>query len=391
MQGDRQKWVRLPFQRRERRGLVSLKFCTGLLVGGSVIGSLMGSVMGGVMGSVMANASAMSQSQPQSEPAKSPIHSPMRLSNDSDPVQFTDRDRRRFRQLVRQASQEHWSQLERGELVQRIGEFFVSTPYRAQLLEQPYLKPSRTSGERLEPLTVSFQAFDCMIFVETVLALSQSIFQVTEDVPALEEVARGKNPLESNLMGLEQEFLRQIEQLRYRQGRRGNYCSRLHYFSAWLQQQHAQQQISLAVSSTGAIGLPWQPQVSFMSEHWQKYPALRQSPDLKDCITSEERQVNAQIRQQPLRYIPTPAIAQHYGDLRAGDVVGIVTRVKGLDTTHTGFVYRRGGSVGLLHAAPQGGVQISTDLARYVGQVQDAIGITVARPSPGNQRYNSAQ
>jgi hypothetical protein len=68
--------------------------------------------------------------------------------------------------------------------------------------------------------------------------------------------------------------------------------------------------------------------------------------------------------------------------MQAGDIVAIATKIKGLDFTHTGLVYRnRDRSIGLIHASPSGAVKISPDLQTYVNQVKEQQGIVIARPT----------
>jgi hypothetical protein len=58
----------------------------------------------------------------------------------------------------------------------------------------------------------------------------------------------------------------------------------------------------------------------------------------------------------------------------------VTTDLKGLDATHTGFVYPTVNGMGFIHASPSGKVKVSADLQRYVEGVDHAIGIMVARP-----------
>jgi hypothetical protein len=82
-----------------------------------------------------------------------------------------------------------------------------------------------------------------------------------------------------------------------------------------------------------------------------------------------------------LEYIPINRIDSAYTKLQSGDIIAIATAVKGLDTTHTGLIYRmQNGNIGLIHASPSGSVGISSDLQSFVANVEDAISIMVVRP-----------
>ncbi len=226
--------------------------------------------------------------------------------------------------------------------IQRTAEQFLGMPYQADLLD-------RTEPETL---TLSLQKFDCVLFVEAVLAIVRS--DATETG-----------------------FLNQMQAQRYRQGQIQGYCSRLHYFSDWIADNQRRGLVQDLTPQLG--GVSFKPQLDFMSRHWRSYPRLLDNRDNRHCIEQMEQGLQSQARS----YIPTPQIAKHYGELQSGDIVAIATSVSGLDVTHTGLVYRDAlGNVGIIHAAPRSGVKVSRDLQRFVGQVDQAIGIMVARPIP---------
>ena len=99
-----------------------------------------------------------------------------------------------------------------GRSATRVGELAVGTPYVAFTLEE-YL---RAGGDptTTEPLTLSLTKFDCVSLVESCLAVSR----VADDqaAPAWDR------------------FGREMERMRYRDGERRDYASRLHYFSEWI-------------------------------------------------------------------------------------------------------------------------------------------------------------
>jgi hypothetical protein len=120
--------------------------------------------------------------------------------------------------------------------------------------------------------------------------------------------------------------------------------------------------------------------LNFMSSHWQKYPRLKNSEANYQCILAMEKRMELEMRSQPLRYIPSHKIHSIYPSLKSGDIIAVVTDIKGLDTTHTGLVYLTPKNTSFIHASPSGKVKISPDLQRYVEHVDHAIGIMVARP-----------
>ena len=283
-------------------------------------------------------------------------------------------DRKIFNQLRSRASAENWINLPIGTLTQRVGESFLGTEYQANLLDRASLNVSgktlgNTSGNTSsqETLTASLQQFDCVLFVETALALTHMLQQ-------------------PNLTDAQAEtlFFNVLQQYRYRNGTLDDYCSRLHYFSDWILDHNRRGLVQEMGRSLG--GVPLARSLSFMSQNWGKYPVLVASPALRTCITETE----AAIDTKNVFYLPTEQISQHYSRLQPGDVVGVVTRMKNLDVTHSGLVYQRldangaarSAKTGLLHASVRSGIKISSDLATYVAGVDGAIGIVVARPLP---------
>jgi Protein of unknown function (DUF1460) len=229
-----------------------------------------------------------------------------------------------------------------GSLVQAIATEFKGYPYAADLLDQ----------REPEALKISLQKFDCVLFVEAMLGL-----------------ARTMNQPEANLVET-------MQAQRYQNGQMQGYCSRLHYFSAWLSENERQGRIQDLGESLG--GIPLGKSLDFMSANWQKYPRLANNPDNRTCIQTMEQQLGPVNR----RYVPTDRVRQIYPQLQAGDIVAMVTRIQGLDVTHTGLVYQSAaGEIGLIHAAPNAGVIVSPDLQNYLQQLgNEVLGIFVSRP-----------
>jgi hypothetical protein len=230
-----------------------------------------------------------------------------------------------------------------GEIIQTVAQQLLGAKYEAGLLDK----------STKETLFISLQKFDCLLLVETVLALAHNI--------ALQD--RSYN-----------NFTEQIEDKRYWNGTLNGYCSRLHYFSDWIKDNQRRGNVSNITQNLGGVYLP--KQLNFMTTHKSSYPILVASEANYQCIAS----VEASLAGEALNYIPQPNIAQIYNQLQPGDIIGVATNIPGLDVTHTGFVYRHpNGNMGLLHASPAGEVVIAPDLQQYVGKVDHAIGIIVVR------------
>ena len=250
----------------------------------------------------------------------------------------------RFEKVVQYAKQQNLPDRPIGEIVQAIGDNFLGKPYAEGLLDQ--------SGE--EKLIVTLNKFDCVLFVETVLAIARGVAVQDYDY---------------------QNFVNRIEQQRYLNGKMNGYCSRLHYFSEWINDNQKRQNVENITAQLG--GVPMNKQLNFMSQHRSSYPQMVKDEATYQCIVG----VEADLAKTAVNYIPTNQIKSIYSQLRAGDIVAVATDVKGLDVTHTGFVYRNAdGNLGLIHASPAGEVTVAYDLQRYINRVESAIGIVVARP-----------
>jgi Protein of unknown function (DUF1460) len=248
-----------------------------------------------------------------------------------------------FTKLMQWAQREKLSQRSLPQVLQAVSEKFVGATYQEHLLDRP----------AQETLFASLKEFDCVLFVETVLALSRSI--VAQDYTYTQ-------------------FTQNLQAQRYWDGKMDGYCSRLHYFSAWIQD-NANRNTVIDMSATLG-GKPLSQPLNFMSRQWQKYPKLQNSAANRQCIQAMEARIDA----AKIHYVPRSQVASLYAKLQPGDIVAITTDIPGLDVTHTGLVYRTArGNLGLIHAAPQVGVKISPDLQTYVDRV-GATGILVARP-----------
>ncbi|UNU25907.1 N-acetylmuramoyl-L-alanine amidase-like domain-containing protein [Microcoleus vaginatus] len=249
----------------------------------------------------------------------------------------------RFEQVVQYAKQQNLHDRSIGEIVQAIADNFLGKPYAAGLLDE--------SGE--EKLIITLNKFDCVLFVETVLAIARGVAVQDYDY---------------------QNFVNRIEQQRYLNGKINGYCSRLHYFSEWINDNQKRQTVENITAELG--GVPMNKTLNFMSQHRSSYPQMVKDEATYQCIVSQE----ADLAKTTVNYIPTNQIKRVYSQLKPGDIVAVATDVKGLDVTHTGLVYRNAdGNMGLIHASPAGEVTVAYDLQRYISRVESAIGIVVAR------------
>jgi hypothetical protein len=266
-------------------------------------------------------------------------------------------DRERLSAWTRRLQSEGLAQAELplGPSVARVGELAAGSPYQPYTLDA-YLKSENSPFS--EPLTLSLTRFDCVTLVEGCLAVSR--------------VARGRGAPSWEGFG------REIERMRYRDGIRRGYSSRLHYFSEWIADGARRGLLrDLGPELGGAVeSRP----LRFMTEHRDKYPALRE-----DQIFREMQAIELQLDSRPRRVVPTKRIPEVVGKIETGDVLAFATEIPGLDVTHSALAYRdKTGTLRVLHAPLSGGVVevTRTTLPEYVAAIRRSTGILVARPLP---------
>src|SRR5690606_24088278 len=260
--------------------------------------------------------------------------------------------RQRFESAMEWVEAESIGELEFGNIVQRMAERFVGSSYVGGKLDE--------SEE--EVLVVDLDEFDCVLFVESVLALAQG-------------AALGDTTFDG--------FTDRLENLRYRDGRMDGYCSRLHYFSEWIHNNEAKglvHNVTLALGGVRAEG-----ELDFMSSNRDLYARFVDN----DSLFLGIREMEDSIAKLDRWYIPQGRIRSIYPLLQAGDTVAIATTVEGLDVSHSGFAYKNDdGTVGRLHASTKSGVKIDDDLADYVLSNRATMGIVVTRPAVVRMPYD---
>lgn len=212
-------------------------------------------------------------------------------------------------------SVEHNKSNNTGELLIAIADKLIGEKYIAGTLEQGIE----------EPLFISCTKLDCTTFVELVLAIAMT---ADEGSTHFNDVCRN------------------LERIRYRNGKNNGYTSRLHYISWWVAD-NAQKGIIEDVTSH--ISSNKQPlTLNFMSTHPNSYPILAENPHLVKEIESLENP----YRDIEVSYIPKDSIGTN-GDenIKNGDIIAITTSIQGLDVTHIGFVYYNEGTLCLFHAS----------------------------------------
>ena len=231
-----------------------------------------------------------------------------------------------------------------GPLTAAIGREFVGAPYTPGLLEVP---PD-------EGLVVNLREFDCVTYVEQMLALARTARSPTQTYAA---------------------FRDQLRRIRYRGGELSGYPSRLHYFSDWIADNDAKGIVENVTRSLG--GVQDTTPIRFMTGHVEAYRQLADTVNL-EAIRQREQELDA----IPRYYVPEQDIAAIAGQIETGDVIAATSTQPGLDIAHTGLALWIDGRLHLMHAPLVGrSVEISElPLAERIIDIDGQDGIMVARP-----------
>lgn len=259
-------------------------------------------------------------------------------------VSDTPEDSVIFEQTMAWVAERGLDSLAVGELTAAIGQRFVGAPYTPGLLEVP---PD-------EQLVVNLREFDCVTFVEQMLAMARTAYA---DQPTYAE------------------FTDQLRMIRYRDGQINGYPSRLHYFSEWIANNDAKGVVENVTQGLG--GREDAEQISFMTTHTDAYRQLEDT-----AVLTRIRQMEQRLSDVPRYFIPEAEIAEVAEQIQTGDVIAATSTREGLDIAHTGLALWVDGRLHLMHAPLVGSVvEISeVSLAERILDIDAQDGIMVARP-----------
>ena len=198
--------------------------------------------------------------------------------------------------------------------------------FAKKMLGVPYVAGTLDGNEE-EQLVVLVDSLDCTTFVETVLA-----FCISDK--------RGERDYEG--------FKKALTQIRYRDGILNGYTSRLHYFSDWICNNEQMGFVKECTSET-ACSLPKELWLDFMTTHVDSYLPMKKNPELVKEMASHEKNWQGTV----VSYIPKEKLNLPPEGLKIkdGDVLALVTNIKGLDVVHVGFAFWKDNQLHLLHAS----------------------------------------
>lgn len=251
-----------------------------------------------------------------------------------------------FKSFMAFASKSKLANLKTGDRIVKIALYFIDCPYVAGTLE----------ADGPETLQVNFKSFDCMTFVENVLAFDNLLQSKNRDFES---------------------FKNELKKIRYRDGVLDNYTSRLHYTTDWIFNNQKKGVVKLVETGTKYPFFPLK--VGYMSSHPEAYPPLKANPAFVSVMSEHE----ARINKLSFRYIPKRSAASCSGIIKNGDIIAITTNIGGLDFSHLGFAVKDNkGLVHLIHASSSMKKIVFSDetLYKYLAGVNRHTGFVIVRP-----------
>lgn len=242
-----------------------------------------------------------------------------------------------------------------GELVKIKEQPTVEVMLKAALLRQGTRYVAGTLEVEPEQLVVKLKETDCILYVESCLALALTAQSSDTSYAA---------------------FCDNIRKLRYRDGKIDGYPSRIHYTSEWILQ--AEKNGYVKEMSKEIAGTPLNQKFSFMSKHADRYKQLASAPAEELLKISE---METELNSHKYWYIPKEDIEKYASKIKAGDIVGFCTSNEGLDLSHVGIVVWLNGKLTFIHAS-MGAMKVWIEprtLQEYANSIKSNVGIRIIR------------
>lgn len=226
---------------------------------------------------------------------------------------------------------------------------FLGSPYAAHTLDK----------NKEERLVINLRELDCTTYVEYVLALSQCVKHQKYTF---------------------KDFCRYLKEIRYIGGN-VSYTSRQHYFTIWINDNMKDGFVKDIQSPNPPFTAVQTVNVDYMTKHIPSYYMLNLHPEWVDGIRNMEQSING----KRYRYIPKNKILNTKlmrQTIKNGDILVILTRRKGLDTSHIGIASWHKDGLHLINASMihKKVVEDPMTLYRYMQKHSTHTGIRVVRP-----------
>ncbi|NWG28937.1 MAG: DUF1460 domain-containing protein [Ignavibacteriaceae bacterium] len=231
------------------------------------------------------------------------------------------------------------------DIIVEVGKSFIGTNYLSHGLEK--------DGD--EQLVINLTGLDCTTFLENSLVLARCI-------------KKQKTTFE--------DYMNELQLIRYRDGVIDKYPSRLHYFSDWIYDNVKKGIVKDVTKEIGGEKIKFE--INFMSTHPESYKHLQENPDFIPVIKKQEKEISC----REYYFIPKSELKSKEYQIHNGDLIAITTTVEGLDIGHTGIAVKMDdGRIHLLHAPTENTkVQITEiPLSDYLMKYKRHSGVIVLR------------
>jgi hypothetical protein len=227
--------------------------------------------------------------------------------------------RRRVQQLLSKTKQDRFT----SSRIDVLSRHFLGRPYKAN--------PLIGSADTPEVFTASLSGFDCVTYLETVVAL-----------------ARASNA---------DEFIEWLRKVRYERGRI-QWDRRNHYMTLWIRNNEREGIVKQI--STPAV------------------PTTRVERVLNVVPGIEPQRTR-------LRCVPKRAVPRLEPHLQTGDLIFFASTRKHLDVFHAGIIVRGGKKILMRHASRSRGMVVEQELSEFL-KANRMTGIIVVRPQGASRR-----
>lgn len=262
-------------------------------------------------------------------------------------VKYTKADKQKVEELLREAK----SMSKETNWMMHFARKFFGVPYVGGTLD-------RDTEERL---IVNLTELDCTTYVETVLSLSMCA---------------------KNRETTFDDYCRHLRDVRYIDGKVG-YVNRQHYFTTWIED-NVKQGIVSRVEHNPPFTATQKVHVDYMTNHVSAYKMLSAHKEWLPGIRNMEKTLEG----KKFIYIPKASLKPTKANnallkkyIKDGDIIAILTKKQGLDTTHIGLASWHKDGLHLINASSIHKKVVDEPMLfyDYMQQHPSQIGIRVVR------------
>lgn len=189
--------------------------------------------------------------------------------------------------------------------------------FARQFFGVPYVGGTLDKGDE-EKLIINLRQLDCTTYVETVLTLSMC-------------AKNGEATFE--------DYCRHLRDVRYIDGE-VSYVKRQHYFTVWMEDNVNQGIVRNIEGNNPPFAATQTLHIDYMSKHISSYKMLSAHKDWQPGIAAMEKKYEG----RKYKYIPKSQLRPTKQNntllkkyINDGDIIAIITKKQGLDTTHIGI------------------------------------------------------